>query len=67
MLPRDKIFLRKFLQKYVKKLDENTVSTEEVTQTKNFFLEMQKPYNDSELTNMLFLGFLVQKNTLYNK
>ena len=67
MLPRDKIFLRKFFQKYVKKLDENTVSTEEVTQIKNFFLEMQKPYNDSELTNMLFLGFLVQKNTLYNK
>ena len=67
MLPRDKIFLRKFLQKYVKKLDENTVSTEEVTQIKNFFLEMQKPYNDSELTNMLFVGFLVQKNTLYNK
>jgi len=67
MLPRDKIFLRKFLQKYVKKLDENTLSTEEVTQIKNFFLEMQKPYNDSELTNMLFLGFLVQKNTLYNK
>jgi hypothetical protein len=63
MLPRDKIFLRKFLQKYVKKLDENTLSTEEVTQIKNFFLEMQKPYNDSELTNMLFLGFLVQKNT----
>ena len=67
MLPRDKIFLLKFLQKYVKKLDENTVSTEEVTQIKNFFLEMQKPYNDSELTNMLFVGFLVQKITLYNK
>ncbi len=67
MLPRDKIFLRNFLQKYVKKLDENTVSTEEVTQIKHFFLEMQKPHTDSELTNMLFLGFLVQKITLYNK
>ncbi len=67
MLPREKTFLRNFLQKYVKKLDENTISPEEITQIKHFFLEMQTPHNDSELTNMLFLGFLVQKITLYNK
>jgi len=67
MLPRDKIFLRNFLQKYVKKIDENALSSEELTQIKHFFLEIQKPHTDSELTNMLFLGFLVQKITLYNK
>ena len=42
MLPRDKIFLRKFLQKYVKKLDENTVSTEEVTQIQKFLFRNAK-------------------------
>jgi len=66
MSSRDEIFLRDFLQKYIKKLEENDLTPEELTQLKLFFLKAQKPCEDLEIVNMLFLGFFL-KNRLYNK
>jgi len=66
MSSRDKIFLQDFLRNYVKKLEENNITTDELNQLKLFFLKTRKPCEEPELVDMLFLGFFL-KNRLYNK
>ncbi len=66
MSSRDKIFLQDFLRNYVKKLEENNITTDELNQLKLFFLKSRKPCEEPELVDMLFLGFFL-KNRLYNK